>query len=108
MNKFKIINEDVSSAIYIASYINLKSVYEKQVYFSNDYEENFAKLMSIFEKEKNDFQELFKDYNDYASIKQKKKGENKNKYKRIFSLPWIIKDISNHLLKLINKKNSFV
>ena len=74
MNKFKIINEDVSSAIYIvASYINLKSVYEKQVYFSNDYEENFAKLMSIFEKEKNDFQELFKDYNDYASIKQKKK-----------------------------------
>ena len=32
IKKFKIINDDVSSAIYIASYINIKSVYDKKVY----------------------------------------------------------------------------
>ena len=103
IGEFKIITEDISSAIYVASYINLKSVYEKKVYFSNDYEENLAKLMSLFEMEKSDFKDLFKDYKDYTSIKQKKKGENrdnKNKYKRIFSLPWIIKEIRNYLLKI--------
>ena len=64
--------------------------------------------MSIFEKEKNDYQELFKDYNVYATIKQNKNEENKNKYKRIFSLPWIIEDIRYHLLKLIHKKNCLI
>ena len=90
---FKNINIDVASAIYVASYINVKRVYEKKVFFTDDYEENFGKLMSLFEKEKDDFQLLFNKYEDYANLKQKKRGENKNRYKRIFSLPWAIKEI---------------
>ena len=107
IKKFKIINDDVSSAIYIASYINIKSVYDKKVYFTNDFDENLAKIMSLFENEKNDFQNLFNEYQDYASIKQKNIGENKNKYKRIFSLPWIIKEIRNCLINIYNSNSSF-
>ena len=54
--------------------------------------------MSLFEKEKDDFQLLFNKYEDYANLKQKKRGENKNRYKRIFSLPWAIKEIRELLL----------
>jgi hypothetical protein len=97
---FKYINIDVASAIYVASYINLKNVYEKKVFFTNNYKENIAKLMSLFEKEKNDLKGLFKNYLDYAYLKRNHKGEYKNKYKRIFSLPWIIKEIRDLLLKL--------
>ena len=97
---FKFIDKDISSAIYIASYINIKNVYDKKVYFTDDYDENLALIMSLFEREKNDFQRLFKNYEDYASIKQKNKGDNKNKYKRIFSLPWIIKGIRECLVKI--------
>ena len=100
IQNFDCINEDIASAIYIASYINIRSVNEKKVNFSSDYEENLAKLLSLLEKEKNDFQELFKEYNDYSTLKIKSKGENKNKYKRIFSLPWIIKDIRDLLIKM--------
>ena len=56
--------------------------------------------MSLFEKEKNDLKGLFKNYLDYAYLKRNHKGEYKNKYKRIFSLPWIIKEIRDLLLKL--------
>ena len=94
---FKYINKDIASAIYIASYINLRNV--NKVNFSEDYEENIAILLSLFEKEKNDFKELFEEYEDYANLKEKNKGENKNKYKRIFSLPWVIKDIRDLLIK---------
>ena len=97
---FKYINIDVASAIYVASYINVKRVYEKEVFFTDDYEENIAKLMSLFEKEKDDFLLLFNKYQDYANLKQNKKEENKNKYKRIFSLPWVIKEIRELLIKI--------
>jgi len=96
---FKYINIDVASAIYVASYINVKRVYEKKVYFTDDYNENIGKLMILFEKEKDDFQSLFNEYEDYANLKQNKRGENKNKYKRIFSLPWVIEDIRKLLIK---------
>ena len=55
--------------------------------------------MILFEKEKDDFQSLFNEYEDYANLKQNKRGENKNKYKRIFSLPWVIEDIRKLLIK---------
>ena len=97
---FKNINRDVASAIYVASYINIKRVYEKKVYFTDDYKENIGKLMSLFEKEKDDFRLLFNKYQDYAILKQKKRGENKNKYKRIFSLPWVIKEIREKLINI--------
>ena len=97
---FKSINRDVASAIYVASYINVKRIYEKKVFFTDDYEENLAKLMSLLETEKDDFQSLFKNYKDYANLKQKNRKENKNKYKRIFSLPWIIKGIRECLVKI--------
>ena len=97
---FENINKDVASAIYVASYINVKRVYEKEVFFTDDYEENIAKLMSLFEKEKDDFLLLFNKYQDYANLKQNKKEENKNKYKRIFSLPWVIKEIRELLIKI--------
>ena len=96
---FKDINKDIASAIYIVSYINIREIYEKTVNFSDDdYEENVAKLLSLFEKEKNDFQILFKDYSIYANLKKNNRTETKNKYKRIFSLPWIIKEVSEQLL----------
>jgi len=98
---FKDLNIDVASAIYVASYINVRRVYENKVYFTDDYKENIGKLMSLFEKEKDDFQLLFNKYEDYANLKQSKKGENKNKYKRIFSLPWVIKDIRELLINLL-------
>ena len=98
---FKYINIDVASAIYVASYINVKRVYEEKVYFSDDYEVNIGKLMSLFEKEKDDFQLLFNKYEDYANLKQKKRGENKNRYKRIFSLPWAIKEIRELLINIL-------
>ena len=97
---FENINKDVASSIYVASYINVKRVYEKEVFFTDDYEENIAKLMSLFEKEKDDFLLLFNKYQDYANLKQNKKEENKNKYKRIFSLPWVIKEIRELLIKI--------
>ena len=97
---FKIISIDVASAIYVASYINLRRVYNNKVYFSDDYEENIAKLISIFEIEKFDFKKVFTKYINYANLKQKNKNTNKNKFKRIFSLPWVIKDIRDLLLKL--------
>ena len=97
---FKNINRDVASAIYVASYINIKRVYEKKVYFTDDYKENIGKLMSLFEKEKDDFLLLFNKYQDYANLKQNKKEENKNKYKRIFSLPWVIKEIKEKLINI--------
>jgi len=56
--------------------------------------------MSLFEKEKDDFQLLFNKYKDYANLKQKRRDDNKNKYKRIFSLPWIIKDIRELLITI--------
>ena len=56
--------------------------------------------MSLFEKEKDDFKLLFNKYEDYAYLKQRKRGENKNKYKRIFSLPWVIKDIRKLLIEI--------
>ena len=59
---------DIASSIYIASYINVKSIYEKNVIFSNDFQENIAKLLSLFEKEKNDFQIKFKNYTNYALL----------------------------------------
>ena len=96
---FKEINKDVASAIYIASYLNIRDVYEKTVYFTDDFEENIAKLLSLFEKEKKDLQKLFKDYREYANLKRNK-NETKNKYKRIFSLPWIIKDINEKLFDI--------
>jgi len=99
-NTFKYINIDVASAIYVASYINVKRVYEKKVSFTNDYEENIEKFMSLFEKEKHDFQLLFNKYKDYANLKQKRRDDNKNKYKRVFSLPWIIKDIRELLITM--------
>ena len=99
-NTFKYINIDVASAIYVASYINVKKVYEKKVHFTDDYEENIGKLMNLFEKEKIDFQLLFNKYEDYANLKQKKRKDNKNKYKRIFSLPWVIKDIRELLINI--------
>ena len=99
-NIFKYIDKNVASAIYIASYINIKSVNEKKVDFSDDFDENIAKLLNLFESEKNDFQNLFKNYSDYASLKRNRKGDIKNKYKRIFSLPWIIKDIRDLLISL--------
>ena len=97
---FENINRDVASAIYVASYINVRRAYENKVYFSDDYEENIGKLMSLFEKEKDDFQLLFNKYEDYANLKQNKKGDNKNKYKRIFSLPWVIKEIREKLINI--------
>jgi len=97
---FENINRDVASAIYVASYINVKRVYDKEVYFTDDYNENIGKLMSLFEKEKDDFQLLFNKYEDYANLKQNKKGDNKNKYKRIFSLPWVIKEIREKLINI--------
>ena len=100
-NTFKYINIDVASAIYVASYINVIKVYEKKVHFTDDYEENIGKLMNLFEKEKIDFQLLFNKYEDYANLKQKKRKDNKNKYKRIFSLPWVIKDIRELLINII-------
>ena len=56
--------------------------------------------MSLFEKEKNDFQNLFKIFIDYSNLKRTHKGEKKNKCKRIFSLPWIIKEIRDLLFKI--------
>ena len=56
--------------------------------------------MSLFETEKNDFQILFNHNHKYVNFKQKHKGDNKNKYKRIFSLPWVIKEIRNFLLNI--------
>ena len=100
IQKFHNINKDISSAIYVASYINIRRVYEKKVFFSEDFDENVAKLMSLFETEKNDFQILFNHNNKYVNFKQKHKGDNKNKYKRIFSLPWVIKEIRNFLLNI--------
>ena len=97
---FENINRDVASAVYVVSYINVKRVYDKEVYFTDDYNENIGKLMSLFEKEKDDFQLLFNKYKDYAYLKQNKKGENKNKYKRIFSLPWVIKEIREKLINI--------
>jgi len=97
---FKNINVDVASAIYVASYINVQRVYDKKVYFTDDYKENFGKLMSLFEKEKDDFKLLFNKYEDYAYLKQRNRGENKNKYKRIFSLPWVIEDIRKLLIEI--------
>ncbi len=67
----------MASAIYVASYINVKRVYEKKDFFTDDYEENIGKLMSLFEKEKDDFQLLFKKYEDYANLKQKKRQKKK-------------------------------
>ena len=96
---FWVIDLDVASAIYAASYINLKKVKENEVYFTDDYEENKGKLLSLFEKEKEDFKKIFPTYYDYSSLKQKNQDENKNKYKRIFSLPWIINDIRKLLIK---------
>ena len=97
------IDIDIASAIYIASYINVRRVYEKSIDFSNDFDENLAKLLSLFEKEKNEFKILFKDYSSYANLKQNNRNENKNKYKRIFSLPWIIKEIRENLLSILKK-----
>ena len=97
---FKSINIDVASAIYIASYIDIKNIYDKQINFTGYYDENIALLLSLFVNEKDDYQKLFKDYQDYSKLKQSLKGENKNKYKRIFSLPWVVKDIRNILIKL--------
>ena len=102
------INIDIASAIYIASYINVREIYEKNIDFSNDFEENLAKLLSLFEKEKNDFQVLFKDYSSYANLKQNNRTENKNKYKRIFSLPWIIKEIREELLSIISNNKDLI
>jgi len=99
-NIFKCVDKNVASAIYIASYINIKSVNEKKVDFSDDFDENIGKLLSLFEYEKKDFQKLFKNYSDYVSLKRNHKGDIKNKYKRIFSLPWIIKDIRDLLISL--------
>ncbi len=93
---FKTINEDVASAIFIAGYINIESVFEKKVIFSNEFDENLAILLTLFENERN----IFKDYNEYENLKIIKEGEIKNKYKKIFSLPWIIKEIRDFLLKL--------
>ena len=90
---FKVIDMDVASAIYVSSYINVKSVYEKKVSFTEDYDENLAKLISLFEKEKDDLKILFPSYHKYSNIKVRHKQENKNKFKRVFSLPWIINDI---------------
>ena len=67
---FKCIDIDVASAIYVASYINIKNVYENKVFFTDNYEENICKLLSLFEKEKNDFQDLFKNYYDYDNLKK--------------------------------------
>ena len=67
----------MASAIYVASYINVKRVYEKKDFLTDDYEENIGKLMSLFEKEKDDFQLLFKKYEDYANLKQKKRQKKK-------------------------------
>ena len=102
------INIDIASSIYIASYINVKSICEKNVIFSNDFQENIAKLLSLFEKEKNDFQILFKKYSTYANLKKNNKNENKNKYKRIFSLPWIIEEIKKQLLSLKNNNQDLI
>lgn len=99
IKKFQTINKDIASAIYIASYINIKSVYEGKVNFSNNFDENIAKLIDLFEKEKIVFQGLFKKYEVYANLKHNNQKENKNKYKRIFSLPWIIKEVRDSLLK---------
>ena len=46
---FKTINEDVASAIYIAGYINIESVFNKKVTFSNEFDENLAIWLSLFE-----------------------------------------------------------
>ena len=96
---FKVIDMDVASAIYVSSYINVKSVYEKKVSFTEDYDENLAKLISLFEKEKDDLKILFPSYHKYSNIKVRHKQENKNKFKRVFSLPWIINDIRKLLIK---------
>ena len=97
---YKYISIDIASAIYIASYVNIRNVYEEKVNFSEDYEENIAKILSLFEKEKNDFEELFEEYKDYSNLKEKNRRENKNRYKRIFSMPWVIKDIRDLLIKI--------
>ena len=94
IKEFKIINKDVASAIYIASYIDIKSIYENQIIFSDDFDKNLALLISLFENDKKEF----KDYNEYANLKQNNERDNKNKYKQIFSLPWIIEDIRKLLL----------
>ena len=93
---FKTINEDVASAIYIAGYINIESVFDKKVIFSNEFDVNLAILLTLFENERN----IFKNYDEYENLKVIKEGDNKNKYKKIFSLPWIIKEIRDILLKL--------
>ena len=100
LNIFKYIDKNVASAIYIASYINIKSVNEKKVYFSDNFDINKGILLSLFEFEKYDFQNLFNNYSDYDNLKRYHKGDNKSKYKRIFSLPWIIKDIKDLLISL--------
>ena len=98
IEKFGPINLDVASAIYIVSYINVRSISEK---INTDYKINLEKLKILFEKEKNDFKELFKKYDDYSNLKRNNKEDNKNRYKRIFSLPWVIKDIRELLISII-------
>ena len=105
---FKVIDLNVASAVYVASYINIKKVHEKSVVFTEYYQYNVAILISLFEEEKNEFKKLFKEYQEYDDLKHSKNRVKdmdnnklyKNKYKRIFSLPWVIKEVRNLLMKI--------
>ena len=96
---FKNIDLNVASAIYVASYINLKKICDNNIGFTEYYMDNIGILLSLFEEEKNEFKMKFNDYQDYNDLKHSHK-DYKNRYKRIFSLPWVIKDIRNLLMNL--------
>ena len=71
---------------------------ERIKFFDDDYETNIAILCSLFEKEKEDMKYWFPDYDAFQKFKENHKHDAKNRYKRIFSLPWILKDVRDLLL----------
>ena len=113
-NSFENVNFDVASAIYVATYLNEKSIkHFHQFFVTNQFKEfiqqlvqdnrisdrfwKFGKNQNFVSKEKSF---SYDQYMDYIERKKEFKGYSEIiNNRRIFSLPWLIKEVRDKLFR---------
>lgn len=118
LSEFYSVNFEIASAFYIVTYLNNKTVEKYRDFFAKH--KNFRILIDFLIKEKRLFGGIltkqafdnslfrYKTFEEYRSMIYSKKD---NGYigiiskKRIFSFPWLIKEIREPLLRISNYNN---
>ena len=97
LSSFKEVTKPIASACYLVTYMNLHMEKGNPVLFKEN-KEGRKFVEEWRETYYNKHQR--KEYNNYDSYKEKTKGMNMLKYKKMFSFPWLIKEIREVLFNI--------